>query len=53
MIRLLKRLVGALTPTKKNRKSTVFVGPDKPENMKKGDIWFQTKGSHLQSFRQF
>lgn len=50
---LFKRIVGALTPTKKNRKSTVFYGPDKPKNMKKGDIWFNTKGSRPQLYRQF
>lgn len=42
MKRLIKRLVGALTPTKKKEKSTVFYGPDKPSSMKKGDLWFKT-----------
>ncbi len=39
MIKLFKRIVGALTPNKK--KSIVFYGPDKPKNMKKGDIWIE------------
>lgn len=51
MINFLKRLVGALTPTK--GKMTVFYGPNKPCNMKKGDIWFETKCPHQPNFHQF
>ena len=50
---LLKKIIGALTPTKYEKKSTVFYGPEKPKNMKKGDIWFNTKGSRPQLYRQF
>ena len=44
MIRFIKKIVGAVTPTKK--KSTIFYGPDKPTEAKKGDIWFDTKYRH-------
>lgn len=53
MVNLIKRIVGAVTPTKNDRKVSVFYGPTKPENMKKGDIWYRTKGSQIQLFRQF
>lgn len=51
MIKLFKRIVGALTPTK--RKSTVFYGPDRPNNAKKGDVWFDTKCPQQPIFHQF
>jgi len=50
---LIKKIVGALTPTKYEKKSTVFYGPEKPKKMKKGDVWIQIKDGHPQLFRQF